>query len=137
MSKRSNKHVQKVGGGVAVMERPAAEKAVNVKRAKRLARLQPKVDAPVTEPSVVAAVAAAIKHTQVTTANLAPAIEVDGMIATSYYRDKHSPMAGTFGALVQEPSMKGTLRGRWCRHSHATSAEAVACAKATITAKAA
>ena len=60
-----------------------------------------------------------------------PAVAVDGLIATCYQRKGASKLSG-FGALVQIPAMAGSLKGRWCKHKHATADEAIACATADI-----
>ncbi len=152
MSKRSRKNTP--AGGVAVLDRPAAmaagvDKALTeigeafktgtrdkaVARLARLARLAPKKDAVVTAPSVVKVVTDVLKKA---TAKVEPVIATKavagGMIATSYRRTSGA-MKGSYGALLQIPAMKGTLKGRWCRHPHTSAGEAITCAKAVAEAK--
>ncbi len=86
------------------------------------------------QPNAPAAAESKVVKGKATTAEKLSAPAAGGMIAT-FYKRTSGAMKDSFGALLQTAEMKGTLKGRWCRHPHSTSGEAITCAKAMAEAK--
>ena len=149
-SSRSKKAAPAQKGGVAVMERPAGKTST---RDKAVERLKAKgFGSQVVDPAPVAAsvaklVAGVLKKADAEAfdklaAKLQPAAAkpdrlsapAAGDMVATYYLRTSGAMKGSFGALLQTPEMKGTLKGRQCRHPHSTAAEAIGCARAMASA---
>ncbi len=147
MSKRTRKNALTQTGGVAVLDRPAAKAVVDSalksiatsrkastrdKTIATIAQVLKKVDADDFDKLSVKLQpnAPAAAESKVVKAVIATQAAPDDMIAAFYKRTGGSAAlpAGTFGALLQTKAMAGTLKGRQCRHPHASAGEAVACA---------
>lgn len=148
-SSRSKKAALAQTGGVAVLEQPSAKVVVDSALKSIATSRKPStrdkaievIQANGTAKAAASAVklnnrviAAAVKVTAKVVPVIATQAVAGGMIATSYRRTSGA-MKGSYGALLQTPAMKGTLKGRWCRHQHTSAGEAITCAKAMAEAK--